>query len=139
VQSPVVVVVHVVPNRLAELGVARKRGAVHELGLQGVEVRLHVGVVLRPAPGRALVNAQRPEAIAQARAHVLTAAIAVEDQAGRGLAPTHRGVEDLPRQARIAPPPERPGQHAPRALIEDHREEAPAAATGRYVTSPTQT
>lgn len=83
------------------------------------------GVLCSPLR-RALAKPQGDEAIAKHRRHVLTAAVAVKDEAARRPPAPHGGVEHHPRQARIAPPTERPGEHSPRVLVHDHSEKAPA-------------
>ncbi len=109
VESLVVVVSQVATDLLPEHSLSCEQRAVHQLGLQGVKERLHVGIVLRPAQCGALADPEGGQAISKGRADVLAAPIAVEDQAWRWATPAYRRVEDLARQARIAPPPEPSG------------------------------
>lgn len=51
----------------------------------------------------------------------------MKDEASRRPAAPQGGVQHPAGQASVAPPAERPGQHAARALIQDHREKAPLA------------
>ncbi len=82
-QTPVIVIPHVAPEREAQLALRREPRAVDELGLQRVKKRLHMRVVPRGPPARgALPEAQDPEAIAERPRGVLAAAITVEDEAG---------------------------------------------------------
>lgn len=69
--SPVVVVLNVLPHELSEICLGRAPRPVDDFGLEGVEERFHMGVLLRSALRRALPQAQGPETVTKCSRRVL--------------------------------------------------------------------
>jgi hypothetical protein len=99
-QALVVVVPHV-PTKLVAKGVnGLKRSPVDHVGLEGVEERLHVGVLPRGTATRhALAHTARRSPRAHRRPLKLAAAIGVDDQPGIGPSTTERRVQHRPGRA----------------------------------------
>ena len=128
----VVVVLHIATKVLAELRDGGKRSAVNELGLERVKEGLHVRVLVGRAPARhALLHTAAGQSRTKGRPQKLAAPIAVKDQAGLGVAATERRIDQGAGEHRVSRRGEAPGQHAPRALIEDRREVPPAPGHGQ--------
>src|SRR5215218_10169688 len=79
VEPPGVVVVEVAVERATQLPLIGEDDAARELRLERVEERLHVRVVAGPTHTRALDEAEPRQVRAEWGAHVLRAAVAVED------------------------------------------------------------
>src|SRR3989442_643034 len=105
-QTLVIVIPHVAPEREAQLALRREPGAVDQLRLQRVEERLHMRVVAWGPPARgALPEAQDPEAIAERPRPGLIfhsdrgseyAALTVEDEARARAAAADGRIEHRP-------------------------------------------
>lgn len=122
VQPPVIVIAKIAAEREPQPAVRREPSAVHELGLQRMEERLHVRVVARRADARrALPNPQRSQPVAERLGGILAAAIAVEDEPRTRTPAPGRRIEDGARRG----PPERPREHAAGVLVQYDREKAP--------------
>ena len=138
-QPIVIVVPHIAPKMLSELGDTRERTAVRALGFQRVEEGLHVRVLVGGAAARhALGNAAAGELIPHGGPEEFASAVAVKDKViPRSTAPQGGGERPL-SESRIACCTQPPGQPPSRILIEDDHQIPPAPRRGqiREVTHP---
>jgi len=122
------VVPEVLRQRAPQCRLRREGDAARELDLERVNERFGARVVARAADARTLRPAMVGDERTEGRAHVLRAAIAVEDQAARWPATRERTREHATGLARRAVPTEGPRQHAAGMMIEHDAEIAPAVS-----------
>src|SRR5262245_65758327 len=104
---------------------------VNHVGLERVEERLHVSILVGgPSARHALAYPMLCQTLREGAAEELAAAIAVEDQSRGRSSPPERGVHGGTCETRVAGRCEPPGEHAPRVLVED-RHQVPPATTDR--------
>src|SRR5262245_1383426 len=128
-----VVVPEIAAQVPAEIADRAKPLPVNHVGLERVEERLHMGILVGgPSARHALAYPMLRQTVSEGAAEELAAAIAVEDQARGRSSPPERGVHRRTCKTRVASRSEPPGEHAPRVLVED-RHQIPPATTDRDV------
>src|SRR5262245_1335710 len=99
----------------------------HEIGFERMKEGFHVSVVAWiAATGHALTNTQGSQAIPKHRAGILTAPIAMKDQARARGTPPDGCIKHRPRQPAIARRAQAPSQDAAGVLIHHHRQVLPS-------------
>jgi len=126
-QPVLVVVAQIAGEGAAQCRLREKHDPARELRLQRVKEGLCARVVARAPHTRTLGDAVARNEGAKDRAHVLGAAIAVEDQPPPWAPAAERSAQHATRFARGAAPTEGPREHATGVMIEDDGEIAPAA------------
>lgn len=119
------VIADVAAERAAECRLGGKDDAAGELRFERMKERLDVRVVARTAHARALEEAEARHVGTEGFPHVLRAAIAVKDDAGRRARPRRAGEHGTGDSGRAAP---REGlrEHAARVVVHHDGEIAPA-------------
>lgn len=126
--QPVLVVVAQIPREgAAQRRFREKHDAAREFRLQRVKEGLRARIVAGATHTRTLGDAVARDEGAEGRAHVLGAAIAVEDQPASWAPAAERSAEHATRFSRSAAPTEGPREHAAGMMIEDDGEIAPTA------------
>src|SRR5262245_27373477 len=93
-QALVVVVAHIPLQQLAELCDGPEASSVDDIGLQGVEERLDVSVLIRgTSTGHALLHSVIGQVPLERRAEELTASVAVENQSLGRPTSAQRGLQ----------------------------------------------
>jgi len=122
-----VVVAQIACEGAAQRRLREKHDPARELRLQRVKEGLGARVVARAPHTRTLGDAVARNEGAKGRAHVLGAAIAVEDQPAPWAPAAERSAQHATRVSRGAAPTEGPREHTTGMMIEDDGEIAPAA------------
>lgn len=125
-QALLVVEVHVLLYRRAQIGIGVEGLAKKKFALQGMKKRFHVRVVVHLSrPVHALNNAVALHHGLVLVSGVLDAAVTVEDELTPRLAAPLRVLEGTRRQLSIAARRQTPADHAPGAPVHHHRQVAP--------------
>ena len=127
-QPVLVVVAQIAGEGAAQRRLREKHDPARELRLQRVKEGLCPRVVARAPHTRTLGEPVARDEDAEGRAHVLGAAIAVEDQPALWAPASERSAKHATGFSRGAAPTEGPREHTTGMMIEDDGEIAPATS-----------